>query len=144
MPTALVKPFLGNAMWAMLLGTTQTHGVDSSPALVAVAVRSNTETTSYILAVYLGSTGLQRACYAVGCALTVDLAGIIVSIGVRYWSFAWDRQASTSPGGVEAQGADHPSGLGEYPHLPVADRVAGEALPTDSGPVVLLAATVDI
>ncbi|MDU1796775.1 nucleoside recognition domain-containing protein, partial [Pseudomonas aeruginosa] len=70
LPTALVKPFSGSAARAMLLETMQTHGVDSFPALVAATVQGSTETTFYVLAVYFGSVGLQRARHAVGCALT--------------------------------------------------------------------------
>ncbi|WJQ52506.1 nucleoside recognition domain-containing protein, partial [Pseudomonas aeruginosa] len=81
LPTALVKPFSGSAARAMLLETMQTHGVDSFPALVAATVQGSTETTFYVLAVYFGSVGLQRARHAVGCALTADLAGVIASIG---------------------------------------------------------------
>lgn len=87
LPTALVKPFSGSAARAMLLETMQTHGVDSFPALVAATVQGSTETTFYVLAVYFGSVGLQRARHAVGCALTADLAGVIASIGVCYWFF---------------------------------------------------------
>ncbi|MCS9521784.1 hypothetical protein N1E65_13360 [Pseudomonas aeruginosa] len=88
LPTALVKPFSGSAARAMLLETMQTHGVDSFPALVAATVQGSTETTFYVLAVYFGPVGLQRARHAVGCALTADLAGVIASIGVCYWFFA--------------------------------------------------------
>ncbi|MBG4613249.1 hypothetical protein GHV80_10795 [Pseudomonas aeruginosa] len=88
LPTALVKPFSGSAARAMLLETMQTHGVDSFPALVAATVQGSTETTFYVLAVYFGSGGLQRARHAVGCALTADLAGVIASIAVCYWFFA--------------------------------------------------------
>ncbi|MFU3723587.1 nucleoside recognition domain-containing protein [Pseudomonas aeruginosa] len=88
LPTALVKPFSGSAARAMLLETMQTRGVDSFPALVAATVQGSTETTFYVLAVYFGSVGLQRARHAVGCALTADLAGVIASIAVCYWFFA--------------------------------------------------------
>lgn len=88
LPTALVKPFSGSAARAMLLETMQTHGVDSFPALVAATVQGSTEITFYVLAVYFGSVGLQRARHAVGCALTADLAGVIASIAVCYWFFA--------------------------------------------------------
>ncbi|MBG6620185.1 hypothetical protein I5I75_01850 [Pseudomonas aeruginosa] len=88
LPTALVKPFSGSAARAMLLETMQTHGVDSFPALVAATVQGSTETTFYVLAVYFGSVGLQRARHAGGCALTADLAGVIASIAVCYGFFA--------------------------------------------------------
>ena len=88
LPTALVKPFSGSAARAMLLETMQSHGVDSFPALVAATVQGSTETTFYVLAVYFGAVGIQRARHAVGCALLADLAGVLASIGVCYWFFA--------------------------------------------------------
>ena len=87
LPTALVKPFSGSAARAMLIETMQTHGVDSFPALVAATVQGSTETTFYVLAVYLGAVGIQRARHAVGCALLADLAGVLAAIGVCYWFF---------------------------------------------------------
>ena len=88
LPTALVKPFSGSAARAMLIETMQSHGVDSFPALVAATMQGSTETTFYVLAVYFGAVGIQRARHAVGCALAADLAGVLAAIGVCYWFFA--------------------------------------------------------
>ncbi len=87
LPTALVKPFSGSAARAMLIETMQTHGVDSFPALVAATVQGSTETTFYVLAVYFGAVGVQRARHTVGCALLADLAGVVAAIAVCYWIF---------------------------------------------------------
>ncbi|HCY62596.1 MAG TPA: hypothetical protein DHV59_07165 [Oxalobacteraceae bacterium] len=87
LPTALVKPFSGSAARAMLIETMQTTGVDSFPSLVAATVQGSTETTFYVLAVYFGAVGIQRARHAVGCALLADVAGVLASIGVCYWFF---------------------------------------------------------
>ncbi len=87
LPTALVKPFSGSAARAMLIETMNTHGVDSFPALLAATVQGSTETTFYVLAVYFGAVGIQRARHAVGCALMADLAGVLASIAVCYWFF---------------------------------------------------------
>ena len=87
LPTALVKPFSGSAARAMMIETMQSHGVDSFPALVAATLQGSTETTFYVLAVYFGAVGIQRARHAVGCALLADLAGVLASIGVCYWFF---------------------------------------------------------
>jgi spore maturation protein SpmB len=87
LPTALVKPFSGSAARAMLIETMQAKGVDSFPALIAATVQGSTETTFYVLAVYFGSVGIQRARHAVGCALLADGAGVIASILVCYWFF---------------------------------------------------------
>ncbi|WP_165673596.1 nucleoside recognition domain-containing protein [Metapseudomonas otitidis] len=87
LPTALVKPFSGSAARAMFTETMQSQGVDSFPALVAATVQGSTETTFYVLAVYFGAVGIQRARHAVGCALLADLAGVLAAIGVCYWFF---------------------------------------------------------
>lgn len=87
LPTALVKPFSGSAARAMLIETMKNQGVDSFPALVAATIQGSTETTFYVLAVYFGSVGIQRARHAVGCALLAELAGVIAAILVCYWFF---------------------------------------------------------
>jgi spore maturation protein SpmA len=87
LPTALVKPFSGSAARAMLIETMQSQGVDSFAARVAATIQGSTETTFYVLAVYFGAVGIQRARHAVGCALLAELAGVIGAIGVGYWFF---------------------------------------------------------
>ena len=71
----------------MLIETMQTFGVDSFAALLAATVQGSTETTFYVLAVYFGSVGIQRARHAVGCALVADFAGVCAAIAVCYWLF---------------------------------------------------------
>lgn len=87
LPTALVKPFSGSAARAMLIETMQTQGVDSFAALAAATIQGSTETTFYVLAVYFGAVGIQRARHAVGCALLAELAGVVAAIGVCYQFF---------------------------------------------------------
>lgn len=87
LPTALVKPFSGSAARAMLIETMQAQGVDSFAALAAATIQGSTETTFYVLAVYFGAVGIQRARHAVGCALLAELAGVIAAIAVTYWFF---------------------------------------------------------
>ena len=87
LPTALVKPFSGSAARAMLIETMQTQGVDSFAALAAATIQGSTETTFYVLAVYFGAVGIQRARHAVGCALLAELAGVVAAIAVCYQLF---------------------------------------------------------
>ncbi len=87
MPTALVKPFSGSAARAMLIETMQSQGVDSFPALVAATIQGSTETTFYVLAVYFGAVGIQRARHAVACALAAEAAGVAAAVAVCYWFF---------------------------------------------------------
>ena len=88
LPTALVKPFSGSAARAMLIETMQSQGVDSFAALAAATIQGSTETTFYVLAVYFGAVGIQKARHAVPCALVAELAGVVAAIGVTYWFFS--------------------------------------------------------
>ena len=87
LPTALVKPFSGSAARAMLIETMQSQGVDSFAALAAATIQGSTETTFYVLAVYFGAVGIQRARHAVGCALIAEFAGVAAAIAVCYQFF---------------------------------------------------------
>ena len=87
LPTALVKPFSGSAARAMLIETMKSQGVDSFPALAAAVIQGSTETTFYVLAVYFGAVGIQRARHAVGCALLAEFAGVAAAIVASYWFF---------------------------------------------------------
>ena len=87
LPTALVKPFSGSAARAMLIETMQSQGVDSFAALAAATIQGSTETTFYVLAVYFGAVGIQRARHAVTCALLAELAGVVAAIVVCYRLF---------------------------------------------------------
>ncbi len=87
LPVAFVKPFSGSAARALLIETMSSQGVDSFAALLAATLQGSTETTFYVLAVYFGAVGIQRARHAVACALLADLAGVLASIAVCYWFF---------------------------------------------------------
>ena len=88
LPTALVKPFSGSAARAMLIETMQSQGVDSFAALAAATIQGSTETTFYVLAVYFGAVGIQRARHAVPCALVAEFAGVVAAVAVCYQFFA--------------------------------------------------------
>lgn len=87
LPTGLMKPFSGSAARALLIETMQHHGVDSFPALLAATFQGSTETTFYVLAVYFGAVGIQRARHAVPCALVADAAGLSAAIAICYWFY---------------------------------------------------------
>jgi spore maturation protein SpmA len=86
-PNALMKPLSGSGARAMMIETMQHHGADSFAGRLASVLQGSTETTFYILAVYLGAVGIKYSRYAVACCLTADLAGIVTAIGVTYWFF---------------------------------------------------------
>lgn len=87
LPTALMKPLSGSGARALMIETMQFHGADSFAGRLASVLQGSTETTFYVLAVYLGAVGIKHSRYAVGCCLVADLAGIVTAIAVSYWFF---------------------------------------------------------
>ena len=63
-------------------------GPDSLIARMAGTLYGSTETTFYVLAVYLGAVGVRRTRYAVVAGLTADLVAVIASIIVCRLMFA--------------------------------------------------------
>ncbi len=86
-PTALMKPLSGSGARALMIETMQFHGADSFAGRLASVMQGSTETTFYVLAVYLGAVGIKHSRYAVGCCLMADFAGIFTAIAVCYWFF---------------------------------------------------------
>ena len=87
LPTALMKPLSGSGARALMIETMQYHGADSFAGRLASVLQGSTETTFYVLAVYLGAIGVKYSRYAVGCCLAADAAGITTAIAVSYWFF---------------------------------------------------------
>ncbi|WP_137166947.1 nucleoside recognition domain-containing protein [Salinimonas lutimaris] len=87
LPTALMKPLSGSGARALMIETMQHHGADSFAGRLASVMQGSTETTFYVLAVYLGAVGIKHARYAVVCCLAADVAGLMAAIGVSYWFF---------------------------------------------------------
>jgi spore maturation protein SpmB len=86
-PNALMKPLSGSGARALMIETMQHHGADSFVGRLASVMQGSTETTFYVLAVYLGAVGIKHSRYAVGCCLAADFAGIFAAICVSYWFF---------------------------------------------------------
>jgi len=87
LPTALMKPLSGSGARALMVETMQFHGPDSFAGRLASVLQGSTETTFYVLAVYLGAVGVKYSRHAVGCCLAADVAGISTAIVVSYWFF---------------------------------------------------------
>ncbi|MFC3121592.1 nucleoside recognition domain-containing protein [Agaribacter flavus] len=87
LPNALMKPLSGSGARALMIETMQYHGADSFAGRLASVLQGSTETTFYVLAVYLGAVGIKHSRYAVGCCLAADAAGIFTAIAVSYWFF---------------------------------------------------------
>lgn len=81
LPMAIIRPLSGGAAQGVLVDVLNTPGgADSLAGRMLSVMSGSTETTFYVLAVYFGSVGVQRARHALPAALLADAAGIIAAI----------------------------------------------------------------
>jgi spore maturation protein SpmB len=75
LPMALLRPLSGSGAFAVMAEAVNTHGPDSFVGLLVCTLQGSTETTFYVLAVYLGAVGVRDSRHIVVACLAGDLAG---------------------------------------------------------------------
>ena len=76
---AIVRPFSGSASLAMLEEMVKIHGPDSVVARVSATIMGSTETTFYLVAMYLGAVSIKKVRYSVAAGLFADLVGVVAA-----------------------------------------------------------------
>jgi spore maturation protein SpmB len=71
----------------MMIDTMTHYGADSFVGRLSCVFQGTTETTFYVLAVYLGSVNIRKSRYAVLCGLIADFFGFTAAIIVSYIFF---------------------------------------------------------
>jgi spore maturation protein B len=82
LPVALVRPLSGGAAQGVLADLLRTEGPDSFAGRLASVLAGSTETTFYVIAVYMGAAGVTRQRHALLAGLLADLAGVIAAVVV--------------------------------------------------------------
>ena len=80
LPLFFIRPLTGAGARAVMIDIFNNYGPDSMDGLIASCVQGSTETTFYVIAVYLGSIGVRRTRYAVSACLIGDVCGMIASV----------------------------------------------------------------
>lgn len=80
LPMALLRPLTGTGAYAIAADTMRTYGPDSLAGQVASTIMGSTETTFYVLGLYLGTVGVRRARHALWTCLIADIAGTLVAV----------------------------------------------------------------
>lgn len=78
-PMALIRPLSGSGALGMMTDLVHQHGPDSFIGRLASTMMGSTETTFYVLAVYLGSIGVRRSRHTLAACLIADAAGLIAA-----------------------------------------------------------------
>jgi len=85
-PLALLRPFTGSGALALGTDIMKTYGVDSVAGRTAAVMLGSTETTFYVMTVYLGGAGVSKVRYALPAALMADLTGMVCAgLFVRFF-----------------------------------------------------------
>jgi spore maturation protein B len=80
LPLVLVRPLSGGAAQGVLAEVLGSEGPDSWAGRLASVMAGSTETTFYVLAVYMGAAGITRHRHAVAAGLLADLAGFTAAV----------------------------------------------------------------
>jgi len=79
-PLGLLRPLSGSGSLGFLADLLAVHGPDSRLGMAASAVQGSTETTFYVLTIYLGSVGIRRMRHTWAAGLAADIVGFLVAV----------------------------------------------------------------
>ena len=82
LPLALVRPLSGGAAQGVVAELLKTEGSDSWAGRLASVMAGSTETTFYVIAVYMGAAGMARPRHAIAAGLLADAAGFAAAVVV--------------------------------------------------------------
>jgi spore maturation protein SpmA len=79
LPMALIRPLSGSGAMGVMTETMLAYGPDSFVGFLVSVMNGSTETTFYVLAIYLGSVQVRAARHAVAACLAADATGIVAA-----------------------------------------------------------------
>jgi len=82
LPMALIRPLSGSGALGVMTELIETHGPGSFTGRIASVMMGSTETTFYVMAVYLGSVGIRKGRHTLAACLTADVAGLAAAFVV--------------------------------------------------------------
>jgi len=87
LPMALIRPLSGSGALGVMSEIFNAHGPDSFIGLLTSTLMGSTETTFYVLAVYLGAAGVVDGRHALFACLVGDLAGFFGAVAGCHFFF---------------------------------------------------------
>ena len=87
LPLALIRPFSGSAATGVMAELIHANGGDSFIAKTAATMMGSTETTFYVIAVYVGAVNIRRTRHAIPAGLLADLSGVIAAVCICRYLF---------------------------------------------------------
>ena len=87
LPMALLRPLSGSGAFGVMAETLSTYGPDTFIGYLTSTLMGSTETTFYVLALYLGAAGVVDGRHALAACLLGDLGGFIGAVVACHWLF---------------------------------------------------------
>lgn len=87
LPLILIRPLSGSASLGIVAHLLKTYGPESYIGRLTSVIQGSSETTLYVVTLYLGSIGLRRSGYALPVCLIGDLVGFIAAVVVTHWLY---------------------------------------------------------
>ncbi len=87
LPMALIRPLSGSGALGVMSEILTAHGPDSFIGLLTSTLMGSTETTFYVLAVYLGAAGVVDGRHALLACLAGDIAGFFGAVAACHFFF---------------------------------------------------------
>jgi spore maturation protein SpmB len=85
---ALLRPLSGSGAYGVMAEILQTHGPDSFVGYVVSTLQGSTETTFYVLALYLGAAKVRDGRHSLPACLVGDFCGLVAAVAACHWFFA--------------------------------------------------------
>ena len=80
LPMALLRPLTGTGAYGIAADIMRAKGPDSLVGQIVSTIMGTTETTFYVLALYLGAVGIKQARHAVWTCIVADVAGTLMAV----------------------------------------------------------------
>lgn len=87
LPMAFLRPLSGSGAFGVMAETLTTYGPDSFIGYLTSTLMGSTETTFYVMALYLGAAGVVDGRHALAACLIGDLGGFVGAVVACHWFF---------------------------------------------------------
>jgi spore maturation protein SpmB len=87
LPMAFLRPLSGSGAFGVMSEIITTHGPDSFVGYLTCTLMGSTETTFYVLALYLGAAGIVDGRHALAACLLGDLGGFVGAVAACHFFF---------------------------------------------------------
>ena len=79
-PMFFLRPLSSSASLAYVTNLLSTYGPDSFIGILSTIIQGSTDTTIYIITIYMGSIGIKKTKYTLRVSLLADIFGILMCV----------------------------------------------------------------